>query len=242
MQIEKLHYLLELEWNKNSNAHRKGLTDLEKDMILNMSIFDYVEMFLHGINSKGFDIGFEVTTQMLDMLDTLVVSYPEQPELYPAREEDGLWMIDLSRLKYTFKNYKTSWLFIEGCELPFEVSLEQHGDRNNVLKSHHRKASRLWKHIPAFLRNNKLYLHTGDMVPDTFRITYIKKPAEVCIGTYQDIPTVENPNPPLKNKVECDLPEEYHYLLIRIAVQNLYRIYGEVQQDALIDKKISQLT
>ena len=52
MNIEELHYELERRWNKNSNNHRKYLTDLEKDQVLNTAIKEYVDIFFHGRNRR----------------------------------------------------------------------------------------------------------------------------------------------------------------------------------------------
>lgn len=242
MKLERIHWRLEQEWNKNSNNHRRYLSDLEKDEIINSSIFDYVEMFLHGHNPKGFDIGFEVTQQMIDMLDTLVVSYPEEPELIPSNLEEDFYRFNFSNTTKPYKSFVRGSIRIKDCNFTLSVNPEQHGDMGKILESYHRRPSKRWKNVPGVLEADSLIVNMGDLVPLGLRLTYIKKPARVALGTYTDVPTVDNPNPATLNKQECDLPEDYHDLLVRIAVQNLHRIYINPQGEILFDKKIKELT
>jgi hypothetical protein len=228
MQIELLHYKLEREWDKLSNKHRRYLTPLEKDEILNMSIDDYFDLFAHGRNEKGFQLGFEETQQRIDMLHTLVRSWPEEPVLTPVLIESGIYLIDFDNLQDIYGSFDSARVTVTGCPEDFKVILEQHSDLGTVLQDYHRKPSKVWKRIPGTIRNNKLYLYTNEeFVPEAVKITYLKRPNEVCLGTYTEIPTVDLPGPPIKPKVDCDLPDRYVNLLMTIAAQNLSRLYGQ---------------
>lgn len=242
MKLERFHWKIEQEWNKNSNNHRRYLSDVEKDELINSSIFDYVEIFAHGHNPKGFDVGFEVTQQMIDMLDTLVEAYPDEPMLEPDDIGDGYYRFNFNNTNKPFKSYISSSLKIRGCDYTLGVNPEQHGDMNKIRSSYHRRPSKRWKNIPGVQRGDSLIVYTNDLVPTGLQLTYIRKPARVALGTYTDTPTIEDPTPAILNKQEIDLPEDYHHLLLRIVIQNLHRIYLNPQGEILTDKKIKELT
>lgn len=242
MQVEELHYRIRFEWDKLGNAHRRYLSDLELDQVINSSVFDYVEIFYHGKNSQGFDLGFEVNGQMIDMLDTLVVGYPDEPELSLQQISDDMYKADFTQTTKPFKGYISSSVRLADCDNYAGVNIEQHGDMNKTNVSFHRRASKRWRVIPGYLRGDSLYLKSDGIALDSMRLSYLRKPAIVALGTYSEIPTVDNPTPGLRPRQECDLPEDYHPLLVRIAVQNLHRIYGNQNDKVLTDQKINELT
>ena len=227
MIIEELHYHVDRQWNElGSNQYRK-LSDLELDSVLNTAISEYEYMFVHGNNRRGYEIGFEVDRQMLDMVDTLVFSYPEQVSLNPTVTED-VYIFDLTEVDHPFSSFISGSLEIEDCNNEFTLIIHNHGDKQQVLKSAVSGPSKKWERAPGFLRSDKLYVHTNNLFAvEGLKLTYTKKPDKVCLGTYTEIPTVDDPNPPLKVKVECDLPESYHELLVKIAVQELQKIFKQ---------------
>ena len=243
MTIEELHWNLELEYDKLSNSHHGRLTDPEKDRILNIAIHDYVEMFLHGTNPKKYNVGFEVNQQRIDMLDTLVVSYPEQPLLTITQVVTDIYSVDFSNTILTYKSYQSASMTVDNCPDDIGITVEQHGDLNTVLNDFHRSPSKKWKRGVGTIRNNILYIYTkGEYIPKGLKLTFIKKPAEVILGTYAALPTPDEPNPTiLLTKTECDLPSEYHDLVILLAVQNLQRIY-EQPSIVLTNNKINEIT
>ncbi len=243
MQIELLHYKLEQVWNKLSNNHRIYLTDVEKDEILNATIFEYVEMFSNGKNLRGYDIGFEVTEQRIEMLRTLVVSYPEQPYLNCAKETDDIYTVDLSKTRYPFRSFRRGSLIVKDCGFKVYMNIEQHHDLDNILLNDHRKSNLSFQRAVCTIRGNKLYIYTSESFePLLADITYLRKPAEVCIGTYPAIENRNNPLAPNKTKTDCDLPDDYIDILIAIAKSELDRRYGDINGKNLQTEKIVSLT
>ena len=243
MVIELLHKELERKWYLNGNNYRPGLTPLQKDQVLNESIFDYVEYFLHGRNPKQLNFGIEFDQQRTDMLDTLLQSYPQEPLLafsdVDATENE--YTFDFTDLTKPYKSYVTSRLSTNCGDI--KVRIEQHGDMSTVLTDSHRKPNLKFKEVPGFLRNDAVHIYTGGLFKVSgLKLTYIKKPNRVALGTYNDIPTSDNPNPGLLLKTECDLPEDYHNLLVEIAVQNLDRIYRDIPGVQIQTQKIQNLT
>jgi hypothetical protein len=238
INIDFLHFKLEQGYNKLSNNHQKYLTDVEKDEVLNTAIFEYLEIFIHGRNPKNFNIGFEVTQQRIDMLHTLVVSYPEFPK-------QGLTLLDDKIFYYEFpqdyRSYRSARVFEAECDIAYDVNIEQHGDLATARRSFHRKTSKRFQYIIGTIRNNRLYLYAEDeLSPSKLELTYIRKPSKVCKGTYPSLENRNRDNPPFQLKQDCDLPEEYVDIIVSIAVQELARRFSDgntknIQTDKLIN-------
>ena len=238
INIDFLHFKLEQGYNKLSNNHQKYLTDVEKDEVLNTAIFEYLEIFIHGRNPKNFNIGFEVTQQRIDMLHTLVVSYPEFPK-------QGLTLFDDKIFYYEFpqdyRSYRSARVFENGCDIAYDVNIEQHGDLATARRSFHRRTSKRFQYIIGTIRNNRLYLYAEDeLSPSKLELTYIRKPSKVCKGTYPSLENRNRDNSPFQLKQDCDLPEEYVDIIVSIAVQELARRFSDgntknIQTDKLIN-------
>jgi len=238
INIDFLHFKLEQGYNKLSNNHQKYLTDVEKDEVLNTAIFEYLEIFIHGRNPKNFNIGFEVTQQRIDMLHTLVVSYPEFPK-------QGLTLFDDKIFYYEFpqdyRSYRSARVFEAECDIAYDVNIEQHGDLATSRRSFHKRTSKRFQYIIGTIRNNRLYLYAEDeLSPSKLELTYIRKPSKVCKGTYPSLENRNRDNPPFQLKQDCDLPEEYVDIIVSIAVQELARRFSDgntknIQTDKLIN-------
>ena len=238
INIDFLHFKLEQGYNKLSNNHQKYLTDVEKDEVLNTAIFEYLEIFIHGRNPKNFNIGFEVTQQRIDMLHTLVVSYPEFPKQELTLIDDKIFYYEFPK---DYRSYRSARVFEVGCDIAYDVNIEQHGDLATARRSFHRKTSKRFQYIIGTIRNNRLYLYPEDeLVPNELELTYIRKPTKVCKGTYPSLENRNVANPPLMLKQDCDLPEEYVDIIVSIAVQELARRFSDgntknIQTDKLIN-------
>jgi len=239
LKIEELHYEFKRRWDKQANNNRKGFTDVEIDQTLNSAINEYAYIFGTGKNAKRYDVGFEVDQQMIDMLQTLVVSFPEYPVIPATNVDDNISSVELPD---NYRYFISAFAVDPKCG-DVGITIEQHGDLSSVLKNYHRKANAKFRNLPATIRGNKIYLyHNGVFNPEALKITYIKDPAKVCIGTYTEIPTQENPNPPTKPKQECDIPSDYHDIIIDIAVQETSRIYLDANRYQLGKDKINDIT
>ena len=238
INIDFLHFKLEQGYNKLSNNHQKYLTDVEKDEVLNTAIFEYLEIFIHGRNPKNFNIGFEVTQQRIDMLHTLVVSYPEFPKQELTLLDDKIFYYEFPK---DYRSYRSARVFEVQCDIAYDVNIEQHGDLATARRSFHRRTSKRFQYIIGTIRNNRLYLYPEDeLTPSKLELTYIRKPAKVCKGTYPSLENRNKDNPPLQLKQDCDLPEEYVDIIVSIAVQELARRFSDgntknIQTDKLIN-------
>lgn len=243
MTTEELHFEFKRRWDKNSNNNRRGLTDLEVDQLFNNVSSDYVDLFATGKNPKNYTVGFEVTGQMIDMVSSLVRSYPEQVEL-PATSLDGdVYVVDFASLSEPYRHFKTAIIRDRYCGL-VEVNIEQHQDLASVRLDFHRKASKKWKRCPAAIRDKKLYLYTdAEFTISGVQVTYIKEPDPICLGTYTIAPTVSEPNPVIiKDYSETDIDDNFHHILVSMAVQEAARIYGDQFQLAAQSNKLFNVT
>lgn len=241
MTIEAIHRAIYRRWDEISQSRFRTLTDVEIDAYINEAIFEYVEIFAGGVNRSRYEVGIEVNRPMLDRVDTLLVGYPEDPGIPPESVEGGVYVFDLSTLKFPFRSLLTATGEIDCGDL--SITIEQNGDFNKVMGNKYRQPSLGWRRAPAFRRQEKLYVHTNELFAiNNLKCYYVRKPAEVCLGTYTVEPTIENPNPvAIKPKQECDLPEDYHPLLVDMVLQDLSRIYLDANRKNLLTDKISNL-
>ena len=245
MIIEQLHSEVKRKWDMLGNNVRPNLSDLEVDVVLNTAIFLYTEYALYNKNPRSFNFGFETTQQRLDMLQTLVVAYPEQPEIDLTPLGDNIYRINfLTDTILPLKSLRKARVYDPDCKAFYNVFIYQHDDLDWKLKDYHYKPSKAWKRAVGVIRNDSLYVYTnGEYSLTKARITYIKKPNEVALGTYTIHPTIEEPFPiAIKPQVECDLPEDYHYLIVDLAVEELSRIYLDVNRKNLQTEKIVNLS
>jgi len=242
MTTEGLHYEFRRRWDKNANNHRRYLTDLEVDQLFNNVASDYVDLFATGRNPKKYDVGFEVTQQMTDMVSTLVRSYPEQPELIPTTADNDIYVVSFVNLIEPYRHYVSGFLRDTECGL-VRINVEQHQDLSTVRLDFHRQANKRWKRVPATIRNDKLYLYTGGIFDIAgVQLTYIKEPQQMCLGTYTIEPTVDNPNPlTIKPASNTDIPSNFHHVLVTMAVQEAARIYADQFQLVAQDSKLNNI-
>ena len=239
INVEQLHYKFKVAYNRLSNSYRKSFSDVEIDEILNTAVFEYVELFYNGSNKNNWNVGFEVTQQRIDMLHTLVKSYPEQPSLNLSLN-DGVYWANLNHTAFPFKSFQAAYLTVNDCDFTIIIDLEQHQDLYTARQNTHRKSSLRWKRCIGTIRDKKLYLYPdGAFVPIKVYLTYIKKPNEVCLGTYPSIENKNIPNAPLKTKTDCDLPEDYIDILVAIAVQEVHRRYSNYNDLQVSQQKIT---
>lgn len=239
MTTEELHFEFRRRWDKNSNNHRRYLTDLEVDQLYNNVSSDFVDLFATGRNPKKYSLGFEVTGAMTDLVSTLVRSYPEESEIQATSLDGDVYVADFNDLEEKYRLFKSAMLRDTSCGL-VEINLEQHHDLGTIRLDHHRKANKRWKRVPAVIRDKKMYLYTDGLFNIAgIQVTYIKEPNPICLGTYTISPTVTNPNPTLiKPYSETDIDENYHHILVGMAVQEAARIYGDQFQLVAQQQKI----
>ena len=232
-----MQWRVRLEYNKIYSNSKKSFSDAEIDAIINNAIQEYTEMYYSGNNSKAANIlGFEATQQRIDMLQTLVF---EDLDIDLEPYSDNIYRLNLTSLEQPYKHHLRSVVkSTDGCTI--KLNLEQSGDLDQVLSDANRQPSKKWNRAVGRIRNNYLYVYVDDdVIPTTITIEYLKQPDEVCLGTYSDLPTLDNPLPALKPQVHCDLPEDYHHLVVTLAVMEISRILEDANR---LQLKANRLT
>jgi hypothetical protein len=242
MTIEKIHREVNLRWDEISQSQYRELTDVEMDSYINFTIFHYVETFTTGRKTRPW-VGFEINRPMIDRVSTLIVGYPEDEGITETSITNGIYEYELENLAFPFKSLLSAELKTTDCgDVP--ITIERTGHSNQVKNNTFRKPSKTWNQVPAFRRgDNRLYVSTDNLFTvEKLICRYIRKPAEVCIGTYTIEPTTDNPNPTvIKPKTECDLPEDYHSLLVDMVVQELTGFYKDIDRRNLLTEKLNNL-
>ena len=231
MNINEMHFEVKFRANKLDTQVLRDLPPAHIDRAINAATVDYVEGFYSGKMSTAYDLGFEVTQQRTDMLSTLVVKNPEQPDLAPVNFDSTLnvYEFPFSSLVYPYAHHLRTYLYTDcgGISLT-NAQIVQHDDLNVILVDPLRKPSLKWRRCVASIGktngnigDSSLYVYTdGQFAVNSVRIEYIKKPVIVYFGGYNSLDGLYTTGDP---QVNSDLPEQYHSLLVDMTVQNLYR-------------------
>jgi hypothetical protein len=234
MKIEELHYELMRKWQMH-NSYRDGLTDVEKDAVLNNAVDFFFERYVFGRPGKATPIGAEQSMQRSDMLSTLLVSSTISPG---AMNGDGSYSFSLP------SNYRSMReAFLDATCGKMTVRVYGHDKMMDVMRNKHRSPSKKFMRAAAFRRGNDLnvFLPAGE-IAGNMTIYYYRKPARIALGTYPEIPDVGGLPGANIPKTECDIPEQYHPWIVDIAVQELASIYGDVNRLNIQSSKILELS
>lgn len=212
-------------------SYRRGLADNDIDLTLQEACSVYFEYFAFGNLRAGITIGAEDTMQRTDALSTLLRL---SQLVFSSDSVDGS---KAYKIPANYGTYRDGYAETD-CGR-FDIKIHPNDQINDVLRSYHRKPSKKFKRAVGFIRNGYLHINFPvGITVDKVYLYYYKQPDKICIGTYPEIPDVGQPAGPLLSKVECDLPEKYHYMVVAIAVQELNRIYGDLNRLSIQTDKI----
>ena len=236
MVIEEMHFEFRRKIDKISSNFKKTWSDAEVDNALNNAITEFKEIVYSGNNAKRYKLGFEVTQQRIDMLAPLVQGFPKEPLLAGTKTGD-IYEFNFDLLSKPYDHFIGADAEITGCNFTISIKEEQTGDLRSVLKDSNRKPSLRWRRAPGHIKSNtagnsSLFVYTDGLFDIIgLRIDYLRKPVEVCLGTYFPIPTQLDPNPGiLKARVNCDIPQTYHTVIVDIAVQEFTRSLEDINR------------
>lgn len=212
MTIQEMHYQFVLRANKVDSLFNKEFTPQERDIFLNEAIIAFVNRTYNGTNTKG--LSFEETQEMVDEIKTLIVHSPiDQPWVAPQFSNGNMYYVDLDSLKYEYLHLIRVEADINSCTEIINVNMVQYDDLTYTLTNSLTKPNAQWKRVVGVLANDKLVLYADS----TFKIesvapSYIKYPAKVSLGGYEDINGVTSV------LTDCDLPENTHNKIIDLAI------------------------
>lgn len=245
MIIQRMHHEIKLRYNKLNSNHKKDLPPALIDDIINDAQDIYVEIFYSGNNLKQYKLGFEVTRQRIDMLSSLV----EKPvnSLIPIELREGLYEIPFSMLKSKYKHLIRAYSKTN-CGI-VNIQPIQHDDLNKILNDPLRGPSKTWrKLISATGRstddgdNSSLFIYSEPNfnVLEVW-LEYIKQPRRVFFGGYNSMEFIQGDMSSYNeedNPINSELPENYHTVLVDLAVQELARILEDGERFQLKKEKI----
>lgn len=218
MIIEEMHFEFRRKANKVASEQNKTASDLEVDNMLNEARLELIEMLYSGENVKQYKLGFEVTQQRIDLLESIHTQDRKDP--------------DLSNNRYVTYDLPDNYLHltrayaeVEGCPgITIGMSPEQTGDMNVVLTDYHRQPSLHWRRFPYQIAEGKIRAwHNGDFTPGTVHLEYLRMPDRMALGTYSSPPTPDEPNGHPIPRRNSEMSELIDKLTVDIAVQEYAR-------------------
>lgn len=231
MNIAKQHKEFKLRLNKVDSNHDIDFRPNQID-----SFIDAAAIFM--IEHYGELKPFAKSQFGKDLFSTLLIKYPDQPELLPSSSTGQQYEFLLSSLKYKYLHLDRAYVQCGTNVVP--ISLITH-DEQDKLNDHYTKPSFLWKRLLGIIgkssttTGSSLYVYSDVVLGSTkkLRIEYIKYPNKVFFGNYDTIEYLDcqrrsNLNFPVEDcnqykkktdaPVNSELPESYHDLQVDVAV------------------------
>lgn len=259
MTIDRMRQEIKMRWNKINSNHKKDLPDAYLDDILNDAINEYVEMFYSGENRKRFKLGFEVTQQRIDMLSTLVVPHKSVSAtlVSPSTLWDSTYRIRFSSLDPKYRHFLRGSVIVNDCNnVTLPIDIQRHNDLDSKLNSANTKPNLLWKRCLGTIKqdtsnasaDSALFLYLPEEITTntiTCEIEYLRKPVKVFSSGYDSLEYLYGDSSAYKSsnsKVNCDLPADYHTVVVDIAVQLIALMLEDNNKNLLTEEKIFKNT
>ncbi len=250
MIIDRMRHEVKLRWNKLNSNHKKDFPNAYLDDILNEAINEYIEIFYSGRNGKKFNLGFEVTQQRIDMLSTLVVPHKA---ITLTLVSPNIYKINLGSLSPKYRHFLRGNVIATNCNnRRIKIDMIRHNDFDIKIVDENTKPSLKWGRALGLIKsetasvNSALYVYTDDnFVATSCEIEYLRKPAVVFSGGYDSLEYLNGLDSGYTSaspKVNCDLPEDFHTLVVDIAVQNIARMLEDNNKNILVEEKLLKTT
>lgn len=231
MNIAKQHSEFKIRLNKINSNHYEDLKPNQID-----SFLDSAALFI--CNHWG-EIGqFQKTQFGKDMFGTLLIKYPDQPELSPLDNGNGQYEINLNQLKYNYLHLDGAYVQCGNLVIPVTMITR---DEDLKLNDYSQRPNFKWKRLlgviakSSTLATSSLYIYSDvDLTTKKVRIEYVKEPKKVFFGGYDTIEYINcqrlnhNPSNPTADcssyynvttyPVDSDLPATYHDLQVDVAI------------------------
>jgi hypothetical protein len=232
MTILGMHAWFDLEADRISSGNGPDFNQREKDDYINKAIWIFGNQYYEAkrLNPSG---GFETRQHNIDALRNLVIKFPEsQSALVPQEFERGIWELPLSTLEFEYWHYLRGQASIvkNNCKKLVSFRLLEHDDDYTA----YNKPSYKWGRIiarfgkssfsPTTTLNDEkgsIYFETAnDFDIENVRLEYLKYPAQVFFGGYNEINGVYVST---DSAVDCDIDAAYHQEIVSIAVREALR-------------------
>jgi hypothetical protein len=226
MNIQELHYSLDLKIDKIDSLDVDSFNDVEKDWLLNYTIDVFVKQRYGLTNNKQY--GFEASQKRIDDLRTLhkkeyeIITTLFKPDLYEAKL-DQITNPLTSQITddYWFSTRLRADIRKGDCIKNVGITQVQTDDLNNALKYKFYAPNFNWGkvlgtfNLSSDASDSSIFLYTKDFEVVTLYIDYIKRPNKVWIGTYDTLDGSLSTG--VDAPVDCDLPDSTHEEITTLA-------------------------
>lgn len=184
--VRDQHFDFKLKSDKVDSLTNFDFNTAEIDWMLNEAQSQLLKK-KYGVHNS-YRTGFEGNQKRIDDLKTLLVKFPEQPDIVPTLIEDGIYEINLSDLVHPYLFFIRAQAYIDGCNW---ISLRhiQHDDLNEILSDPFNGPDN--NSLPFnFGRSSdssgqsSIYIYPGIHNVDHVRFEYLKEPARIHFGGY----------------------------------------------------------
>lgn len=237
MTIERIHQEIKFRWNKLNSNHKKDFPKAYLDDAINKASNDYIDIFYSGNNTKQYKLGFEVTQQRIDLLQTLVV-----PELtYSATPVTSeRYQVDLTSFDPSYRHFLRAYVNPVECpDKRIPIDIIRLNDLDKKLSDHHTRPSLPWNRCLGSIKGNYLELYTKGYTITEVHIEYLKNPIPVFSGGYDsleylsgDLTAYQAGSP----QVQSEIPN--HDLLVDMTVQYISSVLEDANKFQLQEKTI----
>lgn len=230
MIIAKQHQEFKIRANKVDSNHYQDLKPNQID-----SFLDGAALFI--CNHWGELFEFNKTQFNKDLFGTLLVQWPDQPNLILFRKDGQQYEYILSNLKYPYLHLDRIYVQCEHLIVPVSMMV---GDEQHKFNDAYLKPSFKWKRLfgkvgkSSVGSNTSLYIFSDvDLQNKQVRLDYVKYPKKVFFGYYDSVEYLDcqkrqENNLPTElcnlyykktdSPVNSDLPESAHDLQVDVAV------------------------
>lgn len=221
MDISRQHWEFKMRFNKLNSNHKEDLNEAKIDSLLNQAPIWIIQ---------NYGQYFEKYSFLKDMFSTLVVKYPEQPEVAPFNVTDNVHEFKLSNLKYPYFHLAKAYVKCNGQYI--FVSIIKH-DEGQKLNSYYTKPNFKWGNLLGEIGRSSdglgqsLYVYS-DVQLTKLKIEYLKQPKEVFFGNYNSVEFIHCQRTSGVNceqfystndaPVSSEFPEQYHSFQVDVAV------------------------
>lgn len=218
MTVSELHFDFKIKQNRVDTLAEFDFNPAQIDWLLNEAQLIFIKQ--RFTNSNVRKKGFEASQKRIDDLSSLVIKYPEQPELTPVHHSSGnIYEVNLTNLSYPYLfliSGECSAVIATNCTKNIPLRFIQHDDYRISLRDPFNSPST--EFIPYNVgksstdSNSSIYVYPGLYSINSVKLEYIKYPSKVSLGTYSYIDGTSIP----ANTLET--PEQTHSEIVDLAV------------------------
>jgi len=210
MTIQEAHLDFKLKWDKIDNKFNRNFTDEEIDWLLNESQMRFIRTRFNPSNIAK--QGFEDTTSRTHELASIHVQFPEEPEITLTTTDYNTYRlssIDTTALSQKFLYLTSLSVYNADCDKWVTPIFQNHATYLEELNNPFNKENCIFN-INGVNDITTLYIY-GNCTKA--RVSYIKHPNRVYIGTYT--------HPYINSTVAVgfNLPEHTHSIIVDTAVE-----------------------